>query len=92
MTLDATLELSVEQLVSVLNKKIFMECTRVQLMAPPASRGLVATLATEVRFGELKKNQVLTRWFTGRRSGGTSQSRSTRSDFPEELPTTCQPS
>ena len=49
MTLDATLELSVEQLVDALNKKLFMECARVQAAMPPRSRALAATLATEVR-------------------------------------------
>jgi len=62
MALDAALELSVEQLVSALNKKIFMECTRVQLTAAPATRTLVAALAAEVWHGELEEDQgVLTR-------------------------------
>ena len=55
MTIDAALELSVEQLISALNKKIFMECTRVQSMTAPTSRALVATLTAEVRLDELKK-------------------------------------
>ena len=41
---DATLELSIEQLVGALNKKLFMECAQVQSAMPPMSRALVATL------------------------------------------------
>ena len=55
MALEAALELSIEQLISALNKKIFMECTRVQSVMPPTSRALVATLTTEVRSSELGK-------------------------------------
>jgi len=51
---DAALELSVEQLIAVLNKKLFMECTQVQAAVPPASRILVAALAAEVRPQDLK--------------------------------------
>lgn len=58
MALDAALELSVEQLISVLNKKIFMECTRIQSRAAPASRTLVAALTAEVRLGELKNTST----------------------------------
>ena len=54
MALNVALELSVEQLVSALNKKIFMECTRVQSRAAPVSRTLVEALMAEVRLGELK--------------------------------------
>jgi hypothetical protein len=93
MTPDPILELSVEQLVRALNNKLFMECTRVQSAISPASPALVATLAAEVRSEELKPNpRVLTRPFTGRRSGETSQRHSTRGDFLEELPTACEPS
>ena len=54
---DAALELSVEQLISVLNKKLFMECTRVQAAIPPIlSRALVATLTAEVQSQNLKRN------------------------------------
>ena len=62
MAFNAALKLSVEQLVSVLNKKIFMDCTRVQLTAAPATRTSVAALEAEVRHGELGEDQgVLTR-------------------------------
>jgi len=44
---DAVLELSIEQLIRALNKKLFAECARVQ-SAIPTSRVLVATLASEV--------------------------------------------
>ena len=54
MVPDAALELSVEQLISALNKKLFMECTRVQPGIPPMSRALVATLTTEVRSQDLR--------------------------------------
>ena len=93
MTPDPTLELSVEQLVRALNNKLFMECTRVQSAISPASPALVATLAAGVRSNELKPNpRILTRPFTGRRSGETSQRHSTRDYFLEELPTACEPS
>lgn len=50
MVPDAALELSVEQLISTLDKKLFMECTRVQAaVVPPMSRALVATLTAEVQ-------------------------------------------
>ena len=54
MTHDATLELSVEQLIHALNKKLFMEYTRVQAAIPPIPRDLVATLSAEVRYRDLK--------------------------------------
>ena len=54
MALDAALELSVEQLIGASNKKIFMECTRVQLMTPFATCASVAALTAEVRSNELK--------------------------------------
>jgi len=56
MVPDAALELSVEQLISALNKKLFMECTRVQAAMPPVSRVPVAKLTAEVQFQDLKKN------------------------------------
>ena len=52
MTLDPVLELSLEQLVRALNKKLLMECTRVQSAMPPPSRALVVTLTVEVRPNE----------------------------------------
>ena len=56
MVPDAALELSVEQLISALDKKLFMECTRVQAaIGPPMSRALVATLTAEVQSQDLKK-------------------------------------
>ena len=62
MALDAALKLSIEQLISALNKKIFMECSNVQLMAAPTSRALAAALTAEVRPGDMKENQrVLTK-------------------------------
>lgn len=54
MMSDASLELSVEQLISTLNKKLFMECGRVQSEMPPMSRALAATLTVKGRFHELK--------------------------------------
>jgi len=48
-------ELSIEQLISVLNKKLSMECTRLQSSMPHVSRALVAEFATEVRTSEQKK-------------------------------------
>lgn len=57
MAFDAALELSVEQLISVLNKKIFMECTRVQLTVAPATRASVAALTAEVRRDELEEDK-----------------------------------
>ena len=52
MSPDPILELSVEQLIKALNKKLFTECARIQSTVPPASRALVATLAAEVRSNE----------------------------------------
>ena len=79
MTPDVVLELSIEQLIDALNKKLFMECARVHSVMPPMSRSLVATLSAEVRrrSHELKGPQVLTIYFTGRCSRGTSQRRFT---------------
>ena len=56
MSPDAALELSIEQLIATLNKKLFAECTRVQSAMPPTSRALVATSTAEVRLQELKAN------------------------------------
>jgi len=64
MALDIALELSVEQLISALNKKLFIEFTGVESKVPPVSRTSVAALKTEVRSGELKtRPRVLTRCF-----------------------------
>ena len=49
---DVVLGLSVEELIGALNKKLTVECTRVQSTMPPVSRALVATLAAEVRISE----------------------------------------
>ena len=49
MVSDAALELSLDQLIGALDRKLFMECGRVQSAMPPKSRGLVATLTAEVR-------------------------------------------
>jgi hypothetical protein len=54
MTPDAALELSLEQLIGVLDKKLFMECTRLQSMLPPMSGAMVATLAADVRSQGMK--------------------------------------
>ena len=53
---DATLELSVEQLIGALNKKLFVECAQVQSAMPPMSRTLVATLTAGVRSQEPRGN------------------------------------
>jgi len=53
---DAALELSVEQLISALDKKLFMEYARVQAALPLMSRALMATLSAEVQFQDLKSN------------------------------------
>ena len=52
---DIVFELSVEQLFTELNKKLFAERTSVRLMTPLASRAHVATLAAKVRFCEPKR-------------------------------------
>ena len=73
MVSDAALELSVEQLIGALNKKLFTECARVQLAMPPTSRALAAVLTAEVRSHEPKgDSRMLTICFTGRRSRETS--------------------
>ena len=48
MTPDPVLELSVEQHISALNKKLSLECTRLQQTMPLASRALAATLKIKV--------------------------------------------
>jgi len=64
MALDVALELSVEQLISALNKKLLIEFTAVESKVPPLSRTSVAALTTEVRSGELKtRPRVLTMCF-----------------------------
>ena len=93
MTPDLALELSVEQLVRALNKKLFMEYARVQSAVLYASNALAATLMAEVRSSDPTTNcRVLTKCFTGRRSGGTSQRHPPRSNFLEEFPATYKPS
>ena len=56
MTPDAALELSIEQLIGVLDKKLTMECAQVQSAMPPMSRVQVATLAAGVRTQEPERN------------------------------------
>jgi hypothetical protein len=56
MTPDAALELSLEQLIGLLENKLFMECTRLQSTLPPRSRAMVTTLAAEVRSQKMKRN------------------------------------
>jgi hypothetical protein len=53
---DATLELSIEQLIGALNKKIFMECS--QAAMPPISRALVASMTDEVRAQKLVEGNL----------------------------------
>ena len=89
MTPDAVLELSVEQLIATLNKKLSTEFTRVQPTTLPVSRALVATLAAEVRVTEPHGNlPVLITPPVGRRSGETTQRDSARSGSLEEPPMT----
>ena len=54
MTPDAALELSLEQLLSVLDKKLSGECARIRSKMPPPSRTSVAALTAEVRSQEPK--------------------------------------
>ena len=56
MTPDYAIELSIEQLVGMLNKKMFMECVRVQSAMPPMSRAQAATMTAEVRSQELEED------------------------------------
>ena len=49
MTPDTALELSIEQLITTLNEKLFMECAQIQSAMPPRFRAQAVTLATEVR-------------------------------------------
>ena len=56
MVPDAALELSIEQLIGTLNKKLFTECARIQSAMPPASLALLDTLTTEVWSRELMGN------------------------------------
>jgi len=52
MALNVALELSFEQLISTLNKKLVMELTSIRLKAPPAPRISLAALIAEVRPSE----------------------------------------
>ena len=89
MTPDAALELSLEQLVNVLDKKFSEECTRIR----STSRTSMATLTAEVRFQESKGNpRILTRCFAGRCHRETSQRDFTANSFFKEFNTTCEPS
>jgi len=88
MALDVVLELSVEQLISALNKKLFIEFTDVRSKVPPVSRTSVAALTAEVRSGELKISSSPNETFLGRCSRETSQRRPTRSDLLEKRTTT----
>ena len=64
MAFDIAQELSIEQLISTLNKKLFLELTNVQSKAPPVSRTSVPRLTAEVRSGKLKTYpRALTRCF-----------------------------
>ena len=64
MALDVGPELSIEQLIGALNKKLFIEFTSVQSTLPPASPALVAALTAEVWSSELKTHpRVLTKCF-----------------------------
>jgi len=54
MAPDATFELSIEQLITALDRKLLMECGQIQSAMPPMSRALVATLAKKVRSQKLK--------------------------------------
>ena len=51
---DVAHELSIEQLIEALNKKLFTEFTGIQPAMPPVPRVLVAKLTAEVRSNELK--------------------------------------
>ena len=94
MTSDASLELSLEQLISALDKKLFGECARIRSTLLPTPRTLVAAFTAEVRLQELNSGnpQILTWYFAGRYPGEKSQRGSTTSQFFEELDTTCEPS
>ena len=59
MTPDMALELSVEQLISALSKKLLMECARVRPPTTQISRALVATLSAEVRSQKLQRKLQL---------------------------------
>ena len=65
MTPDDALELSLEQLISALDKKL-RECTRMRSIMPPTSRTFVAAFTAEVRFRKRKGNPgILTTHFAG---------------------------
>ena len=90
---DAALELSLEQLISALDKKLFRECTRIRSAMPPPSRSLVATLTAEVRSQKPRGNpRVLTNFLADRRSGEASQRGPARSPVFAEFATTGEPS
>ena len=53
---DAALELSIDQLINALEKKLFMECEGLQAAMKPMSRALVTNLTTKVRSREPEGN------------------------------------
>lgn len=82
---SATLELSIEQLIDALNKRLFIECARLQTAMPPTSRAQITALTDEVRSLILERNSSDNNLFAGRRSGKTCQGCPARSNFFEEL-------
>ena len=89
MTPDATLELSLEQLISALDKKLFGECARIRSTIPLAPRTMAAAFTAQVRFRERKGNpRMLIMYFTGQFPRESSQRSFTPSPFSEEFNTT----
>ncbi|KAF9784702.1 hypothetical protein BJ322DRAFT_863274 [Thelephora terrestris] len=64
ITPEQILELSVEQLIKALNKKLFMECAKVQAQVPPIYRDSLATVAVEIDILEKQAKAVLREVFT----------------------------
>lgn len=93
MTPDFALELSLEQLVNELDKKLFGEYARMRSTMPTASRTFVAAFTAEVRFQEQNgKTQISTGYFAGRCPRETGQRDFRASPLFEEFGTTREPS
>ena len=65
MALNFALELSFEQLISTLNKKLSMELASIRLKVPPAPRTSMVAMIAEVRSSELKTPSSFDEFFLG---------------------------
>lgn len=61
MSLEAALSLSIPELLQVLNKKLVLECTRVQEIRIPSGAASVTTLEAEVSHDESISSDYLSK-------------------------------